>query len=374
LEGVSGGDTVNKFDGRLAVQQRVLPFYRKSFIDMLADSCNGGLSVFSGKPLSIEGIDVANAFSSAYLSSGKNFHILDPSSRYYFCWQRGLIPWLESWDPDALIVEANPRYLSTRLAVRWMKQRERPVLGWGLGVPRRGYPIERFLRRSFLFSLNGVISYSQRGAEEYRASGVRYVTVAHNSVSKRPKKKPLPRPIEKVNKPVVLFVGRLQARKRLEILLKACRDLPNDLQPNLVIVGDGPAREVFEEIAKKVYPKAIFVGAVHGEELNPFFERADLFALPGTGGLAVQHAMAHGLPVIVAEGDGTQDDLVRPENGWQVPPGDQGVFTTVLQEALSDLSRLRKMGTESYRIVTEEINLEAMVAAFIDALREVRQT
>jgi len=30
--------------------------------------------------------------------------------------------------------------------------------------------------------------------------------------------------------------------------------------------------------------------------------------------------MAYGLPVIVAEGDGTQSDLVRPENGWRIPP------------------------------------------------------
>ena len=28
--------------------------------------------------------------------------------------------------------------------------------------------------------------------------------------------------------------------------------------------------------------------------------------------------MSHGLPVIVAQGDGTQDDLVREENGWQI--------------------------------------------------------
>ena len=42
------------------------------------------------------------------------------------------------------------------------------------------------------------------------------------------------------------------------------------------------------------------------------FAGADLFVLPGTGGLAVQEAMSYALPVIVAKGDGTQEDLVRP--------------------------------------------------------------
>ena len=75
-------------------------------------------------------------------------------------------------------------------------------------------------------------------------------------------------------------------------------------------------------LAENIYPQAEFPGDQRGADLQPYFAAADLFVLPGTGGLAVQEAMAAGLPVIVAEGDGTQDDLVRPDNGWQVPPGD----------------------------------------------------
>ena len=106
-------------------------------------------------------------------------------------------------------------------------------------------------------------------------------------------------------------------------------------------------------------------------ELEADFTWADLFVLPGTGGLAVQQAMAYGLPVIVAQGDGTQDDLVRPGNGWQIPPDDLGQLAAALETALEDVSRLRQMGAESYRIVSEEINLERMVAVFVDALNNL---
>ena len=78
--------------------------------------------------------------------------------------------------------------------------------------------------------------------------------------------------------------------------------------------------------------------------------------------------MSHGLPVIVAQGDGTQDDLVRAGNGWQVPPDDFEALLAALKQALSDIPRLRRMGAESYRIVAEEINLERMVEAFVEAL------
>ena len=81
--------------------------------------------------------------------------------------------------------------------------------------------------------------------------------------------------------------------------------------------------------------------------------------------------MAHGLPVIVAHGDGTQDDLVRPGNGWLVPPDDPAALTVALQQALSNLAMLPQMGMASYRIVAEEINVEAMVRVFIRVLNDL---
>jgi glycosyltransferase involved in cell wall biosynthesis len=362
------------FLGHLALQQRVIPAYRAPFFDLLAKSCQGGLSLFAGQPLPIESIPTAAGFETAQLTATHNQHFRDPQSSLYLCRQPEIIEWLEAQDPAALIVEANPRYLSTRRAIRWMQRRGRPVLGWGLGAPRGGNPLERFFRLRFLRSLDGIIAYSRRGAEEYRSLRLGRVFVAYNAVSPRPRQAPPDRALHPDRIPTVLFVGRLQERKRLDILLRACASLATRLQPRLVIVGDGPARAEFQSLAQTIYPQTEFVGALHGPELAPYFAAADLFALPGTGGLAVQQAMTHGLPVIVAQGDGTQDDLVRPESGWQVPPGDQAAFTATLRQALADLPRLRKMGAESYRIVAEEINLEAMAAAFVRALNEVSPT
>ena len=81
--------------------------------------------------------------------------------------------------------------------------------------------------------------------------------------------------------------------------------------------------------------------------------------------------MSYALPVIAAEADGTQNDLVRAENGWQVKPGNLQDLSAALQTALSDIPRLRKMGEKSYTIVKEEINLENMVAVFRQAILRV---
>ncbi len=370
-----------RYPGKLAIQQRVLTPYRAVFFDALAKACNGGLSIFAGLPRPEESIASTEALNVARFTPARNIHLL--SGPFYLCIQSGLLTWLAGCDPDALILEANPRYLSTPAAVRWMKQRGRPVLGWGLGIlpptvsPRFlkkwGMSQRGALRLSFLRQFDALFTYSRRGADEYAALGfpTEKIFIAPNAASPRPA---YPVPLRSPTfsgKPSVLFVGRLQARKRIDNLLHACAALSEDIQPRLVIVGDGPERSALENLAKAVYPSAEFPGAKYGAELAPYYFAADLFVLPGTGGLAVQEAMSYGLPVIMGQGDGTNDDLVRQANGWQLSSPE--TLTEVLGEALSDVSRLRAMGAESYRIVAEEINLEKMLGVFVEALNKLQK-
>ncbi len=358
-----------RFPGKLALQQRVLPHYRAPFFDLLASACDGGMSLFTGVPRPSEGITTTNELRNTKYEVGKNIHLFGGS--LYLCYQQGLMNWLKEWNPDALIVEANPRYLSTPSAVKWMHAQDKPVIGWGLGFPSHSGRGRR-VRERFLSQFDAMIAYSQRGADEYATLGfpLDNLFVAHNSVSPSPPWDMPKRPSTFDLQPVVLFVGRLQLRKNVDLLLGACAEMES--QPRLVIVGDGPEREELESLAQELYPSAEFVGAKHGAELKAYFEGADLFVLPGTGGLAVQEAMSYGLPVIVAQGDGTQDDLVRKENGWQVPPDDFDALVATMKDALSDVARLRTMGAESYRIVKEEINIEKMVDVFVTALNAVR--
>jgi glycosyltransferase involved in cell wall biosynthesis len=366
--------TESRFPGKLALQQRVLTAYRAPFFDVLAQACRGGLSVCAGLPRPQESIAVTNQLHFADYVSVQNKHLFQ--GPIYLCYQRGLPDWLENCSPDALIVEANPRYLATPAAVGWMKRRGKPVLGWGLGTPPSSGPfsgLRKSRRLSFLRPFDALITYSRRGADEYARLGFPSdkIFVAPNAAAARPSQ-PMPaRPEEWDGQPTVLFVGRLQARKRVDLLLQACAGLPGALQPRLVIVGDGPERDSLVALAQTVYPSAEFPGAKHGTELAAYFSAADLFVLPGTGGLAVQEAMSYGLPVIMGQGDGTNDQLVRLENGWQIPPDDISALKRTLQTALSDGRRLRRMGAESYRIVREEINLERMVEVFLKALDSV---
>ncbi len=357
---------------RVGLQQRVLPAYRAPFFDALGQACPQGLSLIAGQPRPVEAIETAKELAQVRLVSARNLHLF--SGGLYFCWQRGLADWLQAWQPQVLILESNPRYLSSPRAIRWARSHNCALIGWGLGAQPSAGQAGRLLRsawKNFVSQFDALIAYSLRGAEQYAQLGfpAERIVVAPNAVAPRPTQPPVERPPAAADTPLtVLYVGRLQARKRVDLLLRACAALPAAAQPDLEIVGDGPVRAELQALAGQIYPRAHFRGGLYGSELDPFFTRADLFVLPGTGGLAVQQAMSFGLPVIVAEADGTQSNLVRPENGWLLPANDLPALQAALQQALADPARLRAMGQAAYKVVADEVNLETMVAAFSQAI------
>ena len=122
----------DRFSGRLALQQRVLPSYRVPFFDMLAQACDDGMSLLAGLPRANEGITNGKLQIANY-ARGEKYSYLQRFS--LFMLSTRIDGWLSNWNPDALIVEANPRYLATPSAAKWMHSRGRKVIGWGLGAP-----------------------------------------------------------------------------------------------------------------------------------------------------------------------------------------------------------------------------------------------
>jgi hypothetical protein len=179
-------DVTNKFAGKLGLQQRVLPSYRVPFFDLLAGQhCEGGMSLFAGQARSVEMIAGGKTQIAKHVEA-KNIHLL--GGMFYLCYQANFIHWLEDWNPDALIVEANPRYLATPTAVKWMHARGRKVIGWGLGSPSvQG--IRKKRRMAFVRQFDAMISYSQRGADEYAALGFPREKILWRITPFRPRRK-----------------------------------------------------------------------------------------------------------------------------------------------------------------------------------------
>jgi glycosyltransferase involved in cell wall biosynthesis len=364
------------FRGRLGLVQRVIAEYQVPMLELLARRCAGGLSVFAGRPATTETLRTGDDFALARFHVARNVHLARNSA--YLCWQAGQHRWLGQWQPDVLVVEANPRLISVPFATRHMHRRGRPILGWGLGVGGAEHAphltaTRRRLRVPLLRQFDGMLAYSEQAAAQYRAIGCppNTVFVCKNAVTPPPATPPPARASSFGDRPVVLFVGRLIKGKRVDELLQAfalLRAENVEPRPSLRIVGDGPDFEPLRSLAGEICPDAVFLGRRDGDELVAELDRADLFVMPGQGGLAVQEAMSRALPIVVGDGDGTQYDLVTAANGWHIRPGDPRSAADAVRDALSDAARLRIMGLESFRVVKDEINIERLVDSMVDAL------
>ena len=360
---------------RVGIQQRVLPAYRTAFFDSLGRSLRGGVSVFAGAPRPGEAIGQAESLHDARWIRARNFHL--GAGGLSALWQGGIREWIAAEDPRLIVLEANPRYLTNYGLRRRMLAAGRPVIGWSLGPSRTAGPLAGWMR-SYYGAFSALIAYSRSGADAFRRLGIpaERIFTAPNAVESRTADRLCGRPRAKQtlrralgldSRPVVLFVGRLQKRKRVDSLLRACAR--SGVPCQLMIVGDGDDRARLERTAGEVFPAARFTGDLRGEELGRCFLAADLFILPGTGGLALQEAMLYGKPVAAAEADGSQRDLIREgENGWLLPPGDEDALLGVIREALSDLRRLERMGRASRRIVRETATMDKMVEGFLQAI------
>lgn len=142
---------------------------------------------------------------------------------------------------------------------------------------------------------------------------------------------------------VVLYVGRVAAEKRVDLLPEAIRGLPNT---RLVIVGDGPFRS---ELQRRCAGLPVhFTGYLKGDDLATAYASADVFVFTSdtdTFGQVVQEAMASALPVVAARAGGALDLIHHGQNGYLFTPGIVSDLRSRLREVLANNERRLAQGT-----------------------------
>lgn len=151
-------------------------------------------------------------------------------------------------------------------------------------------------------------------------------------------------------RPIAVYVGRLAIEKNVEEFLEM------DWQGSKVVVGHGPD----EEMLRKKYPHAHFMGKKTGRELADHYRSADVFVFPSrtdTFGMVLIEALACGLPVAAHDVIGPQDVIIHHGLGF-------------LREDLSQAAqKAMKKGSavERNRYVNENYTWEKATEQFLKA-------
>jgi glycosyltransferase involved in cell wall biosynthesis len=121
------------------------------------------------------------------------------------------------------------------------------------------------------------------------------------------------------DKQVIVFSGKLSARKGPDLLLKAIKRMPAGAHGQIVVLflGSGDMQRELQTLAQQPpVVTAHFLGFQNLKQLSQYYHAADVLVLPSsqseTWGLVVNDGLHHGLPCIVSEAVGSAPDLIEP--------------------------------------------------------------
>jgi glycosyltransferase involved in cell wall biosynthesis len=141
----------------------------------------------------------------------------------------------------------------------------------------------------------------------------------------------------RLDRPVVLYVGRLSPEKNLGVLRRVADAVPH---ARIALVGDGPARAKLERSFRGLPVQ--FLGFLSGETLACAFASADVFVMPSTTetlGFVVLEAMSAGLPVVAARAGGIPDLVEDGVSGLLYDPAEPAAAGKAVAELLSHPGR-----------------------------------
>ncbi len=156
------------------------------------------------------------------------------------------------------------------------------------------------------------------------------------------------------DKKIVLFVGRLIKSKGLEYLIKAAPQIHG----TILIIGEGPEKQIMEEEVKKRKITNVVFGGYIGDKgfLHAFYKRADVYVSPTVWegfGLTILEAMAAHTPVVAASSGGIVSIIKDKINGLLISPRNSTAIAQTVNMLLDNDELRQKLGMEAYKTILQ---------------------
>lgn len=183
------------------------------------------------------------------------------------------------------------------------------------------YILEKLLFQMAINVSKCTIFVSNAGKKSYEAAfKLKNARVIYNGIGQDKIEDGQKHNFEKSTQVKLLYVGRLEKIKGLDMLIRALSELSNDLSFHLSIVGDGTQRKSLEDMVMN-YNLEKNVEFFGGQaDVKPYFRDAHIFIYPSVCqevfGISIVEAMAYGLICIANQVGGIPEIIKDEYNGY----------------------------------------------------------
>ena len=180
-------------------------------------------------------------------------------------------------------------------------------------------------------------------------------------------------------KPVLLYVGRLDKEKNLDLVIQAAAVAMKFVDFQLVIAGKGARLQSLEILVAKlqIAKETTFMGFVPDEDLPRLYCLADCFVIAGTAELqsiVTMEAMASALPILAVDAVALPELVIHGENGFLFHAEDEASLTEKIVTLFKEGGMRKKMGQKSLELITPhdiKTVLPQFEALYIDVVQGV---
>jgi len=146
----------------------------------------------------------------------------------------------------------------------------------------------------------------------------------------------------------VLLFGRVALEKNLDVALSAFAHLARRRDVSLVVVGDGPAADMFRAAvaANGLSQRVIWKGLRRGVDLAEIINACDVYLITShseTQSMTTLQAMACGVPVVAVRAGGLPEYVANGQTGLLVEPDDVPALAGALETILSSPDLAQKL-------------------------------
>ena len=353
----------------LTILQTATPDYRAKVFLTIKKNLGDNFSLFSGM-----------SYFENSITTDKSIVFLKPVKNHYFFKRKFLFQtgmWKETITCDLLVLELNPRIISSWILLFFRKLSAKKTVLWGHAWPRKGRNSKSDSIRHVMRILGDeIIVYTKKQAKELQEKmPSKKIIAAPNAFLYKHEMETSNIPMAEITD--IIYVGRLTKVKKTRLLaeafIRSISILP--AKTNLIFIGEGEENQTLQNLAieNKLEDRIKILGSIYNSEnLKKYYAKSLFSVSPGYAGLSIIQSFGFGVPILISKNEKHAPEIeavIENENSIYFETDNSEDLGRKMLMIFQKKENWLKKRKEISKFCKKNYSIENMAQVFIDLVK-----